>query len=166
MGKKSKKSSSPKPRNRSRSKSPPAKKQRAGREVPWLIQLLSYFNIFTPANTEAEKTKADLYLEVEDSGATTGRFRWVISGKNHITACFRATDILTKHLRENYEFTYVVKPADIKLSMNMTSTSWMDLADLVAKGHISVSLHGEDASHSFLGEHTQSKFKRKINSSV
>jgi hypothetical protein len=151
MGKKSKKSSSPKPRNRSQSTSPAPKKKCLRRDVPWYIQLLSYFSIFTPPVADGDKTRADLYLEVEDSGATTGRFRWVVSGKNHITACFRASDILTKQLKENYKLTYVAKPADIRFSMNMTSTTWMDLADLVAKGHISVSLHGDDASHNFLG---------------
>jgi hypothetical protein len=131
MGKKSKKSSSPKPRNRSRSNFPAPKKKRLSREVPWYIQLLSYFNIFTPPVEDGSKTKADLYLEVEDSRFTTGRFRWVVSGKNHITACFKASDILTKQLPENYELTYVAKPADIRFSMNMTSTPWMDLTDLV-----------------------------------
>jgi hypothetical protein len=40
----------------------------------------------------------------------------------------------------------------------MTSSPWMDLSDLVAKGHITVTQHGEDAAHSFLGKTKKKKF--------
>jgi hypothetical protein len=96
--------------------------------------------------------KADLFLEVEDSGTTTGRFRWVLSGTRHVTATFKASDIIPGPREEDYDLTLVVKPQDIKLAVNMTSTPWMDLAEMVAKGHVTVTQHGEEASHEFLGK--------------
>jgi hypothetical protein len=37
----------------------------------------------------------------------------------------------------------------------MTSTPWLDLADLVAKGHVTATHDGEEASHDFLGKYMQ-----------
>jgi hypothetical protein len=42
--------------------------------VPWAIQLLSYFNILAPPSPVDNRLKADLYMEVEENGSSTGRF--------------------------------------------------------------------------------------------
>jgi hypothetical protein len=120
--------------------------------VPWVIQLLSYFNIFAPSAPADNRVNADLLLEVEENGQTTGRFRWVLSGSKQITAAFKASDIIPGPREDDYDLLIVYRPQDIKLGANMTSTKWMDLAELVAKGHVSVTLHGEEASHEFLSK--------------
>jgi hypothetical protein len=158
MGKK--KSSGPQCRNptrkksRSRSNSPQPGPSRR-RPIPWLIQLLSYFNIFAPAAPQDDRIKADLFLEVEDDGTATGRFRWVLSGSRHITATFKASDVIPGPRREDYDLVWAIRPQDIKLAQNMTSTPWLDLADLVAKGHVTATHDGEEASHDFLGKYIQ-----------
>jgi hypothetical protein len=165
MPKKQKKSKSPRPksqdvpatkgstprrgRSRSRSSTPPAARSRA---VPWVIQLLSYFNIFAPSSPADNRVNADLLLEVEENGQTSGRFRWVLSGNKQITASFKASDLIPGPREDDYDLLIVYRPQDIKLGVNMTSTKWMDLAELVAKGHVSVTLHGEEASHEFLSK--------------
>jgi hypothetical protein len=126
-----------------------------------MIQLLSYFNILTPPAVPDNKVKADLYLEVEEHGGWTGRFRWVLSGSPMVTATFKASDIMPGPSQEDYDLTFVTRPCDIKLAVNMTSTPWLDLADQVGKGHISVTQHGEDAAHEFLGKYPESKTQSK-----
>jgi hypothetical protein len=165
MPKKSKKSKSPRPKcpdtpaakgstprrgkSRSRSRSLiPAKM----RPVPWVIRLLSYFGIYAPAATADDRVRADLLLEVEESGQTSGRFRWVLSGSKHITAAFKASDVIPGPRDDDFDLMMVYRPQDIKLAANMTSTPWMDLSDLVAKGHVSVTQHGEEATHEFLSK--------------
>jgi hypothetical protein len=94
-----------------------------------------------------------LFLEVEDDGTATGRFRWVLSGSRHITATFKASDVIPGPRREDYDLVWSVRPQDIKLAPNMTSTPWLDLADQVAKGHVTATHNGEEASHNFLGKY-------------
>jgi hypothetical protein len=129
-----------------------------------MVQLLSYFNILTPPAIPDNKVKADLFLEVEEHGGLTGRFCWVLSGSPMVTATFKASEIMPGPRQEDYDLTFVTRPCDIKLAVNMTSTPWLDLADQVGKGHISVTRHGEDAAHEFLGKYliTTSKMQSKL----
>jgi hypothetical protein len=118
--------------------------------VPWAIQLLSYFNILAPPSPVDNRLKADLYME--ENGSSTGRFRWVLSCARHVTVTFKASQVIPGPREEDYDLTLAAKASDIKMAINMTSSPWMDLSDLVAKGHITVTQHGEDAAHSFLGK--------------
>jgi hypothetical protein len=118
-----------------------------------MIQLLSYFNILAPPAVPDDKVKADLYLEVEEHGGSTGRFRWVLSGTPLVTAAFKASQIMPGPRDEDFDLLYVARPSDIKLAVNMTSTPWLDLADQVGKGHITVTRHGVEAAHEFLGKY-------------
>jgi hypothetical protein len=88
---------------------------------------------------------------VEDDGTATGRFRWVLRGSRHITAAFKASDVIPGPRREDYDLVWSIRPQDIKLATNMTSTPWLDLADQVAKGHVTANHNGEEAFHDFLG---------------
>jgi hypothetical protein len=65
---------------------------------------------------------------------------------------FQGSQVIPGLREEDYDLTLAAKASDIKMAINITSSPWMDLSDLVAKGHITVTHHGEDAAHSFLGE--------------
>jgi hypothetical protein len=98
-----------------------------------MIQLLSYFNILAPPAVPDDK----------------------------VTAAFKASQIMPGPRDEDFDLLYVARPSDIKLAVNMTSTPWLDLADQVGKGHITVTRLGVEAAYEFLGKY-QLKHARLI----
>jgi hypothetical protein len=75
-----------------------------------VIQLLSYFNIFTPSSPADNRVNADLLLELEENGQNSGRFPWVLSGNKQITAAFKASDLIPGPREDDYDLLIVYRP--------------------------------------------------------
>jgi hypothetical protein len=90
-------------------------------------------------------------MEVNENGFSMGHFRWSLAHPKPIVAHFKASDIFWPTLPEDFDMVYVTRATDVKLAANMTSSPWVDVADLVAKGHLTALQHGEEKGEDFLG---------------
>jgi hypothetical protein len=90
------------------------------RPVPWVIKLLTLFNLYTPDEPD-DRIKADLCMEVDENGFSAGNFRWALNSSKLITVNFKASDIFWPSLAEDFDLVLVTRAADIKLAHNMTS---------------------------------------------
>ena len=92
----------------------------------------------------AEPT-ALLLIHVNNTAKAVEAFRFITDGPS-MDIDFRGSDISTMEDLRPFLFTYSVDLDYMDFKLNSTTTKWLDLADLTARGQISAFINKEDKS--------------------
>ena len=111
------------------------------RSCPWDVhKFTDYRSLWS--NGHPEETSMGLLLHVNANGQAVEGFRIAVAGPT-ITTEFQGRDIFSLEILHNYTFKFEVEPHDVEIRPNSFTSKWLDLDDLLARGLITASAHGQ-----------------------
>jgi hypothetical protein len=92
-----------------------------------------------------EEPTANLLIHFSNTGKSVEAFRFIIDGPS-TDIDFKGSDIFTLESLQPFLFKFSVDLDYIDIKLNSTTSKWLDITDLIARGQISAFINKEDKS--------------------
>ena len=130
----------------------------------WTIRLDELFDP-TVGDGSTSKLSAEVLVQVDNTARINGCFKVILSGANTLKLDLPAENLLIMGGAASYRIKMEVKPQDILLRTNATTSEWFDLMDSIQDGSIIVGLSsgGEDSTGALRKQLAKESTKRDPN---
>ena len=130
----------------------------------WTICLDELFDP-TVGDGSTSKLSAEVLVQVDNTARINGCFKVILSGADTLKLDLPAENLLIMGGAASYRIKMEVKPQDILLRTNATTSEWFDLMDSIQDGSIIVGLSsgGEDSTGALRKQLAKESTKRDPN---
>jgi hypothetical protein len=110
------------------------------------VKARTLFKAYTSGEEPGNSIKLCLLVQVDDEGRAESHFRFALEGEKQ-EFDFWSEDIFTSDKLAGFGMKLHLRPEDIAIRQNSTTSKWENLEDLVARGDIIVTLNNSQDDH-------------------
>jgi len=109
----------------------------------WQLEPASRFRSYQSGDPDHHELRAYFLVQITDAGRAEDHYRISVEGDEPIEAEFCGRDFTKERDLREFTFTMQLRPDDLDLRRNCSTTAWEDLRSAIEEGHLAVDMHGE-----------------------